>query len=221
MFMSNLSFQTILARAIVLLTAMPVHEAAHAWAAYKMGDATARYRNRLTLNPFDHIDPLGAVMLLLFGFGFARPVPVNYSAFNDRKKGIVLTSLAGPASNVALAWISLILAKLMMVLYTFTGMRLASGATDVFLVMVSTNLSLAVFNLLPIPPLDGWHAIQPFLPYQWTWKIQMNEQRIVWGVLLLVWLGAFNGIISALVGLLYRLISAGTFFVDFIIGVLI
>ena len=221
MFIPNLSFQTILARAVVLLTALPVHEAAHAWVAYKMGDNTARYRNRLTLNPFDHIDPIGAVMILLFGIGFARPVPVNYSAFYDRKKGIVLTNLAGPLSNVLLAWISLILAKVMMIVYAFTNMRLAGGATDVFLIMVSTNLSLAVFNLLPIPPLDGWHALQPFIPYQWAWKIQMYEHQIVWGVLLLVWLGAFDGIIGALVGLLYRLVSMGTFFVDLIFGALI
>ncbi|MBR6735522.1 MAG: site-2 protease family protein [Oscillospiraceae bacterium] len=221
MFIPNLSFQTILARAVVLLTALPVHEAAHAWVAYKMGDNTARYRNRLTLNPFDHIDPIGAVMILLFGIGFARPVPVNYSAFYDRKKGIVATNLAGPLSNVFLAWIALILAKVMMVVYAFTHMRLANGAADVFLIMVSTNLSLAVFNLLPIPPLDGWHALQPFIPYQWAWKIQMYERQLVWGVLLLVWLGAFDGIIGMLVGILYRLVSAGTFFVDFIFGALI
>ena len=213
--------QTLIARVIVLMTAIPIHEYAHAWAAEKMGDSTARYYRRLSLNPFDHIDPIGAVMILLLGIGFARPVPVNYSAFHDRKKGIVATSLAGPLSNVFLAWISLILAKVMMIAYAFTHMRLVNGAADVFLVMVSTNLSLAVFNLLPIPPLDGWHALQPFIPYQWAWKIQMYEQQIVWGVLLLVWFGAFDGIMGVLVSMLYRLVSMGTFFVDFIFGVLI
>lgn len=219
--MFDLSFSTILARAVVLLTALPVHEAAHAYAACKMGDNTALYKNRLTLNPFDHVDPIGAVMILLFGVGFAKPVPVNYSSFKNRKRGIVVTSIAGPLSNVVLAWISLILAKLMLLIYFMTNIRIAGGAVDVFTVMVSTNLSLAVFNLLPIPPLDGWHAVQPFLPYRWVWKIQMYEQQIVWAILILLWIGVFDGLIGTLASLLYTVVNAGTFFLNPLFGVLI
>ena len=100
---AGLTLQRLLARVIVLMTAIPVHEAAHAWAADKMGDPTARYYKRISLNPLDHIDPIGAVMILLFGFGFARPVPVNSMHFRDRDKGIIVTSLAGPFSNVLMA----------------------------------------------------------------------------------------------------------------------
>ena len=97
---AGLTLQRLLARVIVLMTAIPVHEAAHAWAADKMGDPTARYYKRISLNPLDHIDPIGAVMILLFGFGFARPVPVNSMHFRDRDKGIIVTSLAAAAARL-------------------------------------------------------------------------------------------------------------------------
>ena len=100
--------QTLIARIIVLMTAIPVHEYAHAWAAEKMGDPTARYYRRLSLNPLDHIDPIGALMILLLGFGFARPVPVNSLNFNNRRVGTVVTSLAGPLSNVIMALLSML-----------------------------------------------------------------------------------------------------------------
>ena len=111
---AGLTLQRLLARVIVLMTAIPVHEAAHAWAADKMGDPTARYYKRISLNPLDHIDPIGAVMILLFGFGFARPVPVNSMHFRDRDKGIIVTSLAGPFSNVLMALVCLVVTKLLL-----------------------------------------------------------------------------------------------------------
>ena len=141
---AGLTLQRLLARVIVLMTAIPVHEAAHAWAADKMGDPTARYYKRISLNPLDHIDPIGAVMILLFGFGFARPVPV--------------------------------------------------------------------FNLIPLPPLDGYHAICPLLPRELYWKIQPYEQQMLWLIIILIGLGAFDGIIGFFVALLYRVIDAMTFF---------
>lgn len=208
----GLSFQMLLARIIVLMTAIPVHEFAHAWAAEKMGDSTARYSRRLSLNPLDHIDPIGALMILLLGFGFARPVPINSMNFRDRTKGVVVTSLAGPVSNILMALLAMILTKLTLLLYAATGLRLLVGVFQVFGFMISVNLSLAVFNLLPIPPLDGWHALCPLLPRELYWKILPYEQQIIWVVLLLVFLGAFNGIISTFVGLLYRLLGMLTFF---------
>lgn len=208
----GLSFQMLLARIIVLMTAIPVHEFAHAWAAERMGDSTARYSRRLSLNPLDHIDPIGALMILLLGFGFARPVPINSMNFRDRTKGVVVTSLAGPVSNILMALLAMILTKLTLLLYAATGLRLLVGVFQVFGFMISVNLSLAVFNLLPIPPLDGWHALCPLLPRELYWRILPYEQQIIWVVLLLVFLGAFNGIISTFVGLLYRLLNLLTFF---------
>ncbi len=204
--------QTLIARIIVLMTAIPVHEYAHAWAAEKMGDHTARYYKRLSLNPLDHIDPIGAVMILLLGVGFARPVPINSLNFKNRKAGTVVTSLAGPASNILMALLSMFAAKLIVLAYGFTRLKFLVGIFRVLLFMVSINLSLAVFNLLPLPPLDGWHALSPLLPRELYWKIQPYEQHIVWIVLLLVWMGGLDGIIGFFVGLLYTLLDKITFF---------
>lgn len=205
--------QTLIARVIVLMTAIPIHEYAHAWAAEKMGDQTARYYRRLSLNPFDHIDPIGALMILLLGIGFARPVPINSMNFRDSKVGTVVTSLAGPASNVLMALLSLIAAKLLRLAYIATHISLLAGVFRVMMFMVSINLSLAVFNLLPLPPLDGWHAVCPLLPRDVYWRIQPYENQLVWLVLLLVWIGALDGIISIFVTVLFRLLDTVTFFI--------
>lgn len=208
----GLSFQVILARLLVLMTAIPVHEFAHAWAAEKMGDSTARYSRRLSLNPLDHIDPIGALMILLLGFGFARPVPIDSRNFRDHKMGTVITSLAGPVSNILMALVCLIVVKLLRLAFMATQFGFLVGVFQVVSFMVSVNLSLAVFNLLPIPPLDGWHALCPLLPRDLYWKIAPYEQQMVWIVLLLVFTGALNGIIGTLVSLLYGLLNALTFF---------
>lgn len=204
--------QTLIARIIVLMTAIPVHEYAHAWAAEKMGDHTARYYRRMSLNPLDHIDPIGALMILLLGVGFARPVPINSMNFRNHKAGVVVTSLAGPASNIVMALLSMVAAKLIAMAYYATGLTFLVGIFRVFLFMVSINLSLAVFNLLPLPPLDGWHAVSPMLPRELYWKIQPYEQQIVWVVLLLVWMGGLNGVIGFFVRFLYLMLDKMTFF---------
>lgn len=209
----GLSLQIILARLIVLMTAIPVHEFAHAWAAEKMGDSTARYSRRLSLNPLDHIDPIGALMILLIGIGFARPVPIDSRNFRDHKMGTIVTSLAGPASNILMALICMIVAKLLRVAFLATQFGFLVGIYQVISFMVNVNLMLAAFNLLPIPPLDGWHAICPLLPRELYWKIAAYEHQIVWLVLILVWFGAFNGILGTLSSLLYMLLDAMTFFI--------
>ena len=209
----GLSLQIILARLIVLMTAIPVHEFAHAWAAEKMGDSTARYSRRLSLNPLDHIDPIGALMILLIGIGFARPVPIDSRNFRDHKMGTIVTSLAGPASNILMALVCMIVAKLLRVAFLATQFGFLVGIYQVISFMVNVNLMLAAFNLLPIPPLDGWHAICPLLPRELYWKIAAYEHQIVWLVLILVWFGAFNGILGTLSSLLYMLLDAMTFFI--------
>jgi Zn-dependent protease len=213
----GLTLLTLIARVIVLMTAIPVHEAAHAWAAEKMGDRTARYSRRLSLNPLAHIDPIGALMILLLGVGFARPVPINSFNFTDRKKGIIVTSLAGPVSNILMALLSLAAAKLLWIPYAALGWGFLGGIVRVLGFMVSINLTLAVFNLLPIPPLDGWHAITPLLPGNVYWKIAPYEHQIIWVVLLLVWMGAFNGILGLFVGMLYTLLDHLTSFLDLLL----
>ena len=151
-------------------------------------------------------------MLLLFGFGFARPVPINSANFRNRRAGVVVSSIAGPASNIVMALLAMLAAKLVAMAYYATGIYFLVGTFRVLLFMVSINLSLAVFNLLPLPPLDGWNAISPLLPRELYWKIQGHEQQLVWVVLLLVWLGALNGVIGFFVGILYTLLDKITFF---------
>lgn len=208
----GLSFQIILARLLVLMTAIPVHEFAHAWAAEKMGDSTARYSRRLSLNPLDHIDPIGALMILLIGIGFARPVPIDSRNFRDHKMGTIVTSLAGPFSNILMALVCLIVAKLLRLAFMATQLGFLVGIFQVVTFMGRVNLGLAVFNLLPIPPLDGWHAVCPLLPRELYWRIAAYEHQLVWLVLILVWMGAFNGILGTLSSALYLLLDAMTFF---------
>lgn len=207
--MFNLSLYTVIARAIVLLTSIPVHEAAHAWAASKMGDDTARYGKRLSLNPFDHIDPVGALMILLVGVGWAKPVPVNSFHFKDRKKGIILTSLAGPASNILLSTVSLVLYRLLRVAALLSpGVSdLLYGPMQVLWIMVSANITLAVFNLLPIPPLDGWRVASVLLPPRLYWEIAEKEQMIGMALMLLVFAGLLNGPLGFLSGILYVVVD--------------
>ena len=148
--------QEYLARLIVLFTAITVHECAHGYVAYKLGDPTAKYSGRLTLNPIAHLDPIGAICMVLFGFGWAKPVPINPMYFRDRKKGSALTALAGPLSNIALAFVSTIFAALYyaFVLAKFPGI-LTSFVFEVFVQLAFVNISFAIFNLIPFPALES------------------------------------------------------------------
>lgn len=178
----NLDPTTILIRALVLFTAMPIHECAHGWVADKLGDHTARSQGRLTLNPFQHLDLYGSILLLLVGFGWAKPVPVNPYYFTKvkRKTGIALTALAGPVSNLLMATITLLIAKVLLLV----------GANYllvmIFLTMCQLNLGLAVFNLIPIHPLDGSRVLAVFLPYKALRWIEEHEQFIYLGFLVVI-----------------------------------
>lgn len=178
----NLDPTTILIRALVLFTAMPIHECAHGWVADKLGDHTARSQGRLTLDPFQHLDLYGSILLLLAGFGWAKPVPVNPYYFTKvkRKTGIALTALAGPVSNLLMATITLLIAKVLLLV----------GANYllvmIFLTMCQLNLGLAVFNLIPIHPLDGSRVLAVFLPYKALRWIEEHEQFIYPGFLVVI-----------------------------------
>ncbi|OAH54399.1 zinc metalloprotease [Domibacillus aminovorans] len=164
---------------ISLLVAFTVHEFAHAYTAYKFGDNTAKDQGRLTLNPVHHLDPIGTIFILIAGFGWARPVPVNRRNFANPKLAGVLVSLAGPLSNFLIAFIAY-------GIFVFAMNDAPIFVIDLLLMMMQLNVVLFVFNLLPFPPLDGYRIIEDLVPPRMRVKMTQYEQYGVLIFLLLV-----------------------------------
>lgn len=210
-----MNFFNIVVRAIVLLTAIPIHEAAHAYVADKMGDPTGKYMGRLTLNPMAHFDLLGSLSMILVGIGWAKPVPVNPRNFRDPKKGMALSAAAGPISNLIVAIFSLAVAKLLMYLNFLVGVNtIFSTLFTIFNTMCWINISLAIFNLIPIPPFDGSRIFNYFLSDKFYFKIMEYEQFIVIGLMLLIFTGILDWPLSIISGFIFNIMDKLTFFVD-------
>jgi len=156
---------TIALRIPVLLIVITVHEFAHARMAFHYGDATAHRQGRMNLNPINHLDPIGSLMILLVGFGWAKPVPINPLNFNRYRSGLRWVSFAGPMSNLIFGFISLVVFRILINvgLITFAGTDYGHLAFDFFQQLIMINIYLALFNLLPIPPLDGSKILMSFL----------------------------------------------------------
>ena len=180
------SWEEIILKVIIILLALPLHEYGHALVAYKLGDNTAYREGRLTLNPIKHLDPLGTLMIFLGPIGWAKPVPVNPFYFDNRKRGMMLVSLAGPGANLLLALIGAVL----------LGIFNSSPVVQYFLYyFMVINVYLAVFNLLPIPMLDGSKILAGLLPGSQVWLY--NLERYAFPILLLlVIFGLLTPIIS-------------------------
>lgn len=180
----------ILVALMIIFLVMPFHEWAHAFTAYKLGDTSVKYRKRLTLNPLEHIDPMGALMIILLGFGWAKPVPINDRNFKNPKVGMGITALAGPVANLVAALVGGLIYN---AIITFAPLSfLADGfgwyVLYFFALYMQLNITLAVFNLLPIPPLDGSKILFMFLPDKWVYTLYKYERYFFIAILALVWL---------------------------------
>ena len=194
-----------------LFLALSFHEFAHGYAAYLMGDNTARYNGRLSLNPMAHLDIVGTLCLLLFHFGWAKPVPINPANFRNHRKGIIVVSLAGPFANFFLALVCTILCKL---LYGFISTsQIAEFFYMVLLYAQVMNVGLMVFNLIPIPPLDGGVILMEFLPYRMRYQLYSLERYSGIILLVLVWTRMLTPVLNTMAGWVYSLIEMLTFFI--------
>ena len=183
-----------------LLVAVTIHEVAHGWVADRLGDPTARLAGRLTLNPLPHIDPLGALAFVIAGFGWARPVPVDGRNLRRPLRDMALVAAAGPVSNFLVAFLGLVALALLPGLVG--GPFLAAPLMGVLRYVYTFNLGLAIFNLIPLPPLDGGHFLPYVLPRgSWTLLAQLQQ----YGPLLLLLL-VFSGATRYIMGPLFRLV---------------
>ncbi len=183
-----------------VLLCLSVHEACHGYMAYALGDPTAKHAGRLTLDPIRHLDPIGTICLLFFHVGWAKPVPVNPGNFKHPRRDIALVSLAGPVSNFLLALVALFL---------YYPLRLAESSIvmtiALMLYMVAViSIGLGVFNLIPVPPLDGSKILLSFLPRKYEWKFAQYQQFIQFGLLILLVLGVLNTPIRFFVNIIYQ-----------------
>ncbi|MBP1559682.1 MAG: site-2 protease family protein [Oscillospiraceae bacterium] len=199
----------ILIHGLVLLTAFPIHECAHALTAHWLGDDTAKNQGRMTLNPLKHLDLFGTIFMLVGGFGWAKAVPINPNNFKNRKVGMALSSLAGPVSNLLLAYISMILYKV----FAYSGIGFRELAI-IFYCSVLLNVGLAVFNLLPIPPLDGSRIFNLVLPEKLYFKI-MRYENIIFGILFfMIFLGFLDAPLDFLREKTFNIMNVITGWVD-------
>ena len=186
-----------------LLIAMVMHEYAHALVADYMGDDTPRLMGRLTLNPMAHIDPIGALMLLVARFGWAKPVMINPNNFRSWRKGELCVAFAGPAANLIVAFVALVAQVVFSRLDLFTGTALQL----VLSMIVIYNINFAIFNLLPLPPLDGSRILMCFLPSEWNYRLASLERYSFIILIALMMTPVFSDILIPLQRLVFSVFS--------------
>lgn len=194
-----------LSRVFVIFCTMPIHEYAHARVATWLGDKTPKLSGRLTINPLAHISPIGAVMIFLCGFGYAKPVNVNPRNFKNPKLGMALTAVAGPVSNLIIGFIFMLSSIMMSKIFTINSPSISDAFFYFFSFASVININLAVFNLLPIPPLDGSRVLQLLIPTKYYYKFLQYERYITIVVFILIMTGILSKPLSAISNIVYGL----------------
>ncbi len=219
--------EAIMARILIAAFILPFHELAHGWVANKLGDPTAKWMGRLTLNPIKHLDPVGSILLILTGYGWAKPVPINPRNFRNPRKGMAITAAAGPIANLLIALAFMILYKI--AVYAIAIPMGGVPETGILYILLEllfnvmwVNVGLAVFNLFPIPPLDGSRIVGLFLPERIYYQITRYEQYIMYGFMaLIMFTSILDGPLSWCMGKVYWLLDMITSVIDMIGGLLI
>lgn len=188
-----------------VLIALTFHEFAHGYMAYKLGDPTAKNFGRLTLNPLKHLDPIGTICMIFFHFGWAKPVPINSRYFKKPRRDMALTAAAGPIMNFILALFGVLVCRILTRIFVVFPAQsdfvyyIQYAALTLFSYFHMLNLSLGVFNLIPIPPLDGSRIFYIFLPPKWYFGVMKYEKYIQLALLVLLWTGLLSRPLSAAV----------------------
>lgn len=177
------------------LVALTIHEFAHGYVAYRLGDDTAKSMGRLSLNPIKHLDPFGVICMVLFHFGWAKPVPINPRNFKNPRRGFAITAMAGPATNLVVGFFTAFLYLLCLSTFRQVGVvffnNLQINALTFLQYFFIINVGLGVFNLIPVPPFDGSRILNVILPKKWYFKVMRYERQIYWGVIAWLFLGQY------------------------------
>lgn len=205
---------TLLLTLPAVILCLSIHETCHGLAAYALGDRTAANQGRLTLDPMAHIDPMGFLCMLLLGFGWAKPVPVNTSNFKNRRAGMAVVAAAGPVSNFLIGFVGYLL--YFFISYATASMSGVAGLfvwviAQFFRYLATLSIGLGTFNLLPVYPLDGYRVLDAFLPFEWSMKLRQYQTYLLLAMIALMWFGGTSILIGTVDGWIwnaaYRLVS--------------